>query len=72
MGHPGRNNSLFTNALDPVAVLYNDRAVLENYHSCLTFKVLEKPECDIFAGLKTRVSFLKPSKTGRRRLGLVG
>ena len=56
MGHPGRNNALFSNALEPLALLYNDRAVLENYHACLTFKTLEKPDCDIFMALKTRVS----------------
>ncbi|CDJ59771.1 3',5'-cyclic nucleotide phosphodiesterase, putative, partial [Eimeria maxima] len=54
VGHPGRNNAFFSNALDPLALLYNDRAVLENYHSCLTFKTLEKPDCDLFAALRTR------------------
>ncbi|KYF44155.1 3'5'-cyclic nucleotide phosphodiesterase domain-containing protein, partial [Toxoplasma gondii ARI] len=55
IGHPGRNNALFINALDPVAVLYNDKSVLENYHSCLTFKTLELPDCDIFFSLRTKV-----------------
>ncbi|PHJ25195.1 3 5 -cyclic nucleotide phosphodiesterase domain-containing protein [Cystoisospora suis] len=54
IGHPGRNNALFINALDPVAVLYNDKSVLENYHSCLTFKTLELPDCDIFMALRTK------------------
>ncbi|CBZ52450.1 hypothetical protein NCLIV_022390 [Neospora caninum Liverpool] len=54
IGHPGRNNALFINALDPVAVLYNDKSVLENYHSCLTFKTLELPDCDIFFSLRTK------------------
>lgn len=55
IGHPGRNNALFINALDPVAILYNDKSVLENYHSCLTFKTLELPDCDIFMSLRTKV-----------------
>ncbi|KEP64788.1 UNVERIFIED_CONTAM: 3'5'-cyclic nucleotide phosphodiesterase domain-containing protein [Hammondia hammondi] len=54
IGHPGRNNALFINALDPVAVLYNDKSVLENYHSCLTFKTLELADCDIFFSLRTK------------------
>ncbi|OEH75927.1 3 5-cyclic nucleotide phosphodiesterase domain-containing protein [Cyclospora cayetanensis] len=54
IGHPGRNNALFSNAMEPLALLYNDRAVLENYHACLTFKTLEKQDCDIFVTLKTR------------------
>ncbi|PFH34627.1 3'5'-cyclic nucleotide phosphodiesterase domain-containing protein [Besnoitia besnoiti] len=54
IGHPGRNNALFINALDPVAILYNDKSVLENYHSCLTFKTLELPDCDIFLSLRTK------------------
>ncbi|CBZ54356.1 putative cAMP phosphodiesterase [Neospora caninum Liverpool] len=49
VGHPGRNNQFFINAFDPLAVIYNDVAVLENFHSCLTFRTLENRDCNIFA-----------------------
>ncbi|EKX74377.1 3'5'-cyclic nucleotide phosphodiesterase family protein [Theileria equi strain WA] len=49
IGHPGRNNTFFINSQHPVAQLFNDRAVLENFHSCCTFNILEIPECNIFA-----------------------
>ncbi|KYF42118.1 3'5'-cyclic nucleotide phosphodiesterase domain-containing protein [Toxoplasma gondii ARI] len=51
VGHPGRNNQFFINAFDPLAVIYNDVAVLENFHSCLTFRTLENKDCNIFACL---------------------
>ncbi|PFH35300.1 3'5'-cyclic nucleotide phosphodiesterase domain-containing protein [Besnoitia besnoiti] len=52
VGHPGRNNQFFINAFDPLAVIYNDIAVLENFHSCLTFRTLENKECNIFSNLE--------------------
>lgn len=50
-GHKGLNN-IFTVAIrDPIAVSYNDMAVLENYHLAESFKILFKPEnfflCDM-------------------------
>ncbi|OEH75586.1 3 5 -cyclic nucleotide phosphodiesterase domain-containing protein [Cyclospora cayetanensis] len=52
VGHPGRNNQFFINCYDPLAVIYNDQAVLENFHSCLTFRTLEMKDCNIFANLE--------------------
>ncbi|KAL8270910.1 hypothetical protein Esti_005164 [Eimeria stiedai] len=51
VGHPGRNNQFFVNCYDPLAVIYNDQAVLENFHSCLTFRTLEMKDCNVFANL---------------------
>ncbi|CDJ40036.1 3',5'--cyclic-nucleotide phosphodiesterase, putative [Eimeria tenella] len=34
-----------------MAILYNDRSVLENFHAALTFKVLSHTSCNIFASL---------------------
>eukprot|EP00917_Polyrhabdina_sp_WS-2016_P013454 GHVP01029564.1.p1 GENE.GHVP01029564.1~~GHVP01029564.1.p1 ORF type:complete len:759 (-),score=116.24 GHVP01029564.1:2523-4799(-) len=52
VGHPGKNNAFFVNSLDPLAVMYNDQSVLENYHSSLTFSILHQPECDIFENVE--------------------
>ncbi|ESS29717.1 3'5'-cyclic nucleotide phosphodiesterase domain-containing protein [Toxoplasma gondii GAB2-2007-GAL-DOM2] len=51
IGHPGRNNNFFVASGAPLAVLYNDKAVLENFHSALTFRVLGRHDCNVFAYL---------------------
>ncbi|UKK00913.2 hypothetical protein MACK_000988 [Theileria orientalis] len=52
IGHPGKTNSFFVNSGHDIANLFNDKAVLENFHSCLTFKVLKMEGCNIFSFLK--------------------
>jgi len=42
VGHPGNTNSYEINSVSKYAILYNDISVLENYHSSLTFDLLEK------------------------------
>ncbi|KAL8426594.1 hypothetical protein Efla_005171 [Eimeria flavescens] len=51
VGHPGRNNAFFLAHRSPLSILYNDRAVLENFNSALTFKVLSQESCNIFRPL---------------------
>ena len=51
VGHTGRNNAFEINSRSPLAINYNDKSVLENYHSSLTFKILEKADCNIFEDL---------------------
>lgn len=34
-----------------LAISYNDKAVLENYHLYKAFSILKKPDCDIFSSL---------------------
>ena len=34
-----------------LALMYNDESVLENHHLALAFKLLQKPDCDIFTNL---------------------
>ncbi|KAI9471848.1 MAG: hypothetical protein EXX96DRAFT_509592 [Benjaminiella poitrasii] len=40
--HPGVNNVFLVNSSNPLAVLYNDRSVLENLHSTTLFQLLSK------------------------------
>ncbi|CDR97676.1 3'5'-cyclic nucleotide phosphodiesterase, putative [Babesia bigemina] len=49
VGHPARNNSFFVRTQHPVAQLYNDIAVLENYHAANTFRILSTAGCNVFA-----------------------
>ncbi|KAL8449829.1 hypothetical protein Emed_002792 [Eimeria media] len=51
VGHEGRNNAFYTSTNHPLSIIYNDVAVLENFHACLTFKILQRNECDIFQEL---------------------
>lgn len=44
--HRGRTNQYLSNSLDPLALLYNDKAVLENHHAATAFRLtLEVDEC---------------------------
>jgi len=47
LGHPGYNNSFQINSLSDMAITYNDKSVLENYHVSLGFKILRNPESNI-------------------------
>lgn len=38
--HPARTNSFLVNSGSDLAILYNDRAVLEQYHACSSWKLL--------------------------------
>lgn len=44
------------------AVLYNDKSVLENFHSSLAFRILQEEDCNIFAYLTDFVSVVFPSQ----------
>lgn len=50
--HTGQNNTYHINSRSKIAMRYNDISVLENYHSAQTFKLLSKPEYDIFINFK--------------------
>jgi len=51
MGHPGQNNGYLIATGSPLAILYNDKSVLENHHCAQLFALLQQPSCDIFASL---------------------
>lgn len=38
VGHPGLNNAFLVSTNQSVALIYNDNAVLENYHAFMTFR----------------------------------
>ncbi|KAK9763554.1 3',5'-cyclic-nucleotide phosphodiesterase [Basidiobolus ranarum] len=48
LGHPGVNNAYMVNAQTPLALLYNDQAVLENYHTTSLFLLMKKHEFNFF------------------------
>ncbi|TPP66370.1 High affinity cAMP-specific and IBMX-insensitive 3' 5'-cyclic phosphodiesterase 8B [Fasciola gigantica] len=52
LNHPGRTNPFLVNSNSPLAILYNDTAVLESHHVALTFELTRKdPNINIFTNL---------------------
>jgi len=41
VGHPGRTNRFLVNSRDKLAIRYNDRSVLENFHASTLFELIE-------------------------------
>eukprot|EP00741_Cyanophora_paradoxa_P004409 tig00000802_g4280.t1 len=52
LGHPGTNNAYQSKTLSEYALLYNDRAVLENHHCSQLFRLASQEESNIFRGLR--------------------
>ena len=52
--HPGVDNQFLVNSVHNVTVKYNNRSVLQNYHSAQFFKVLYKPDHDILYHLSKK------------------
>eukprot|EP00730_Choanoeca_flexa_P003762 TRINITY_DN11492_c6_g6_i4.p1 TRINITY_DN11492_c6_g6~~TRINITY_DN11492_c6_g6_i4.p1 ORF type:complete len:748 (+),score=176.75 TRINITY_DN11492_c6_g6_i4:75-2318(+) len=53
VNHPGVTNDFLRATSSPLAVLYNDQAVLENHHASVTFQIMEQEDCNIMASLDT-------------------
>lgn len=52
MNHPGVNNSFLIRTRSELAVTYNDKSALENFHCASTFKLMsEMPNCNILCSL---------------------
>lgn len=47
MNHPGVNNAFQVNTKSPIARAYNDKSVLENFHSFRAFEMLEMKDCNL-------------------------
>eukprot|EP00834_Sanchytrium_tribonematis_P004089 NODE_184_length_13742_cov_0.550539.p1 type:complete len:722 gc:universal NODE_184_length_13742_cov_0.550539:9675-7510(-) len=62
LDHPGRTNNFLINTQDSRAVLYNDRAVLENHHVSTAFRLLKKDESNFIS------HFTKPEAKQFREL----
>ena len=50
--HPGRNNAFLVSTGHPLAITYNDTAVLENHHCATTFAILADHQCDVLETLR--------------------
>ncbi|CAO3595350.1 unnamed protein product [Absidia cylindrospora] len=48
--HPGVNNLFLINSATPLALLYNDRSVLESFHSMTLFQIMKKHGLDQISG----------------------
>jgi hypothetical protein len=46
--HPGYNNMFLINNKSDLAIMYNDKSILENHHISLTFRILKEKDCEIF------------------------
>ncbi|KAL0486744.1 cAMP phosphodiesterase regA [Acrasis kona] len=51
VGHPGVNNNYLIATQDDLALVYNDRSVLENHHATIAFRLLSKDKYNILQGL---------------------
>ena len=49
--HPGVNNAFLVNSGSPLALTYNDKGVLENYHVSQAYEVMTKPNTGILSGM---------------------
>ena len=49
--HPGINNNFLVHQRDDLAIVYNDKSVLEQMHLTEFFKLLKRPECNVFSKL---------------------
>jgi cAMP-specific phosphodiesterase 4 len=51
LGHPGTNNAFSVTTEDEVALIYNDRSVLENMHIARAFRLFREKGANVFGSL---------------------
>lgn len=49
IAHPGTNNAFLINSFSDLAITYNDKSILENFHIAETFKIIKDDNCNIFS-----------------------
>jgi calcium/calmodulin-dependent 3',5'-cyclic nucleotide phosphodiesterase len=49
--HTGTTNNFHVQTRSRLAMIYNDRSVLENHHLSVAFRLLQNPDIDILMGL---------------------
>ncbi|CAE8709123.1 unnamed protein product, partial [Polarella glacialis] len=49
VGHFGRNNAFCSNVSHELALIYNDRSILENMHAATCFQLMKVRGCNILA-----------------------
>ena len=49
IGHPALNNTFQINNFSDVAITYNDKSVLENFHIAESFRILRREDANIFS-----------------------
>lgn len=54
LAHPGVSNAHLISTQSDLAVLYNDRSVLENFHAASLFQLLRRDDVNILASLTKR------------------
>jgi hypothetical protein len=54
VGHPGNNNNWEIAIKSSLALSYNDKAVLENYHLCKAFCLAKTQDCNIFSSFSLK------------------
>jgi hypothetical protein len=47
LDHPGTNNTYHVNKHTPLAIVYNDTSILENYHCARTFELFSQADYDV-------------------------
>merc|ERR1740122_168065 len=47
VGHPAVNNDFLVKTRDPLAMRYNDRSPLENYHAAFAFELMQEKGVDL-------------------------
>lgn len=49
--HPGVTSAFLSSTSDPLALTYNDRSILENFHAAEAFKLMQQAQYNIFRAL---------------------
>lgn len=71
VGHFGRNNLFLSKTMDPLALRYNDKSILENMHVALAFETMQADEeCNWLGQLRTSGEY-GPNPQQYMRKGLI-